>query len=189
MGRVPKQTFFQGRHLHVCWIMSDTLQPHGCNPARLLYPLDSPGKNTGVGCHFLLQGIFPTQGLDLHFLCLLHCQADSLPLHHLGTPKKDIHMSNKHRKWYSTSLIIRIMQLKTTVRYHLTHVEMTVIKKTHTKKMLEDVEKRKSLYCWSECKLKSRCQLSWFFCRLCGRLHVSLLASLDSWKSLAFLII
>ena len=44
------------------------------------------------------------------------------------------------------------MQLKTTVRYHLTPVEMTVIKKTHTKKMLEDVEKRKSLYCWSECK-------------------------------------
>ena len=35
-----------------------------------------PGKNTGVGCHFLLQGIFPTQGLNLH---LLHWLADSLP--------------------------------------------------------------------------------------------------------------
>ena len=31
-------------------------------PARLLYPWDFPGKNTGVSCHFLLQGIFPTQG-------------------------------------------------------------------------------------------------------------------------------
>ena len=43
--------------------------------AQLLCPGDSPGKNTGVGCHFLLQGIFLTQGLNLH---LLHWQADSL---------------------------------------------------------------------------------------------------------------
>ena len=35
---------------------------HGLEPTRLLRPGDSPGKNTGVGCHFLLQGIFPTQG-------------------------------------------------------------------------------------------------------------------------------
>ena len=39
-----------------------------------------PGKNTGVGCHFLLQGIFLTQGLNLHLLCLLHWKADSLQL-------------------------------------------------------------------------------------------------------------
>ena len=39
--------------------------------------------HTGVGCHFLLQGIFPTQGLNLH---LLHWQADSLPLSHQGSP-------------------------------------------------------------------------------------------------------
>ena len=37
-------------------------------------------KNTGVGCHFLLQGIFPTQGWNLHFLHLLHWQMDCLPL-------------------------------------------------------------------------------------------------------------
>ena len=35
--------------------MSDSLQPHGLSPARLLSPWDSPGKSTGVGCHFLLQ--------------------------------------------------------------------------------------------------------------------------------------
>ena len=40
-------------------VMSHSLQPHG-----LLPPWDSPGKSTGVGCHFLLQGIFPTQGLN-----------------------------------------------------------------------------------------------------------------------------
>ena len=49
-------------------------------PARLLCPWDSPGKNTGVGFHFLLQGIFPTQGLSQHLLCLLHWQAASLLL-------------------------------------------------------------------------------------------------------------
>ena len=44
------------------------LWPHGL-PARVLCPWDFPGKNTGVGCHFLLQGIFPTQGSNL---CLQH---------------------------------------------------------------------------------------------------------------------
>ena len=44
------------------------LQPHGLYPARLLYPWDSPAKNTGVGCHVLLQGIFLTQGLNLGLL-------------------------------------------------------------------------------------------------------------------------
>ena len=43
-------------------IMSDSFGPHGLQPARLLWPWDSPGKNTGVGFHFFLQGIFPTQG-------------------------------------------------------------------------------------------------------------------------------
>ena len=47
---------------------------------------DSPGKNTGMGCHFLLQGIFLTQGSNPHLLCLLHWQADSLPLVPLGKP-------------------------------------------------------------------------------------------------------
>ena len=51
--------------------------PHGLYPTRLLCPWDSPGENTGAGCHFLLQGIFLTQGSNLH---LLHWQADSLPL-------------------------------------------------------------------------------------------------------------
>ena len=45
--------------------MSDSLWPYGLGPARLLCPWDSPGTNTGVGCHFLLQGIFPTQGSNL----------------------------------------------------------------------------------------------------------------------------
>ena len=39
-----------------------TLRLHGLQPARLLHPLDFPSKNTGVGCHFLLQGILLAQG-------------------------------------------------------------------------------------------------------------------------------
>ena len=46
-------------------------QPHGLLPARLLCSWNSPGKNTGVGSHFLPQGIFPTQGSNLHLLYLL----------------------------------------------------------------------------------------------------------------------
>ena len=49
-------------------------------PARLLCPWDSPGKNTGVGCHALLQGTFLTQELNLCLLSLLHWQAGSLSL-------------------------------------------------------------------------------------------------------------
>mgnify|MGYP006996426435 CR=1 FL=1 len=43
-------------------------------------------KNTQVGCHFLLQGILPSQGSNWRLLCLLHWQADSLALCHLGSP-------------------------------------------------------------------------------------------------------
>ena len=51
---------------HVCAQSCPTLQPCGLRSTRLLCPWESPGKNTGVGCHFLLQGIFMTQGLNLH---------------------------------------------------------------------------------------------------------------------------
>ena len=53
---------------------------------RLLCPRDSPGKNTGVGCHFLLQGTFPAQGSDPHLLRLLHCRQILYPLSHWGGP-------------------------------------------------------------------------------------------------------
>ena len=51
--------------LHVLFGSS---RPHGLEPTRLLCPWDSPGQNTGVGCPFFLQGIFPTQGLNLSLL-------------------------------------------------------------------------------------------------------------------------
>ena len=60
--------------------MSNSLQPYGLQPTKLLCPWDSPGKNSGVGCHALLQRIFPIQGSNLCLLCLLLWQAGSLPL-------------------------------------------------------------------------------------------------------------
>ena len=54
----------------------------------LLSPWNFPGRNTGVGCHFILQGIFLAQGLNLHLLWLLLCQTDSLPLSHQGSQKE-----------------------------------------------------------------------------------------------------
>ena len=69
--------------------MSDSLQPRGLQPARLLCPWDSSGKNTGVCCHYLLQGIFLTQGSNLSLSRLLDQQADSLPLVPPGKPGPD----------------------------------------------------------------------------------------------------
>ena len=45
--------------------MSNSFQPYRPHPARLLYPWDIPGKDTGLGCHFFLQGMFQTQKLNL----------------------------------------------------------------------------------------------------------------------------
>ena len=61
-------------------VMSDSLQPHGPWSTRILCPWHSQGKNTGEGCHALLQGIFPTQGSNPRLLRLLHWQVSSLPL-------------------------------------------------------------------------------------------------------------
>ena len=72
--------------VRVCSVVSDSLQSHGLLPTRLLCPWDSPGKDAEVGCHAVLQRSFPTQGLDPHLFRLLHLQAGSLPLHHLGSP-------------------------------------------------------------------------------------------------------
>ena len=56
----------------ICSGVSNSLQPQGLYPTRLLCPCKSPGKNTGVGSHFLLQGIFPTKRLNPgHLHCII----------------------------------------------------------------------------------------------------------------------
>ena len=60
--------------VHACWVtsvVSDSVWPYGLQPARLLCPWNSTGKNTGVGSHSLFQGIFLTQWLNPG---ILHCR-------------------------------------------------------------------------------------------------------------------
>ena len=73
----------------VCVCVHPQSCPTLCNPMNCSLPGssvhgDSPGKNTRMGCHSLLQGIVPTQGSNPCLLCFQHWQVDSLPLHDLG---------------------------------------------------------------------------------------------------------
>ena len=64
------------------------------------------GKNTGVGHHALLQGVFPTQGSNLHLLCHLHWQAGSLPLVPPGKPFERYHMIQQ----FHLSIYLKILK-------------------------------------------------------------------------------
>ena len=63
-------------------VVSNSCDCMDCRPTRLLSPWHFPGKNTGVGCHFLLQDIFLAQGLNL---CFLHCRLSLSHRGHLNT--------------------------------------------------------------------------------------------------------
>ena len=71
-----------------CSVVSSSLRLHELWSTRLLCPWSSPGKNTGVGCHFLLWGIFPTHGLNLN---RLHWRQILYHLSHQGNLIKIIH--------------------------------------------------------------------------------------------------
>ena len=64
-------------------VMSNSVETHGLWPTSLLCPWDSPGKNTRVGCLFLLQGIYLTQGSNPGHL---HCRQIIYCLSHQGSP-------------------------------------------------------------------------------------------------------
>ena len=102
--------------VHSCSVVPNSSVTHGLQPTRLLCPWNFLGKNTGVGCHFLLQGIFPTQGSNQRLLHLLLWRADSLPLRHLGSlysrvwiPKYHGHFCKKYWITYPTQYQGRIL--------------------------------------------------------------------------------
>ena len=73
--------------MHERSVMPSPLRPRGPWPARLLCPWDFSGKNAGAGCHFLTEGIFPTQGLNPCFLRLPHCRRILYLLSHWVQPR------------------------------------------------------------------------------------------------------
>ena len=66
-----------------CSVVSDSFDPMDCSPPGSAVHGDSPGKHTGMGCHTLLQGTFPTQGLNPG---LPHCRQIVYYLSHQGSP-------------------------------------------------------------------------------------------------------
>ena len=88
--------------------MSDSVQPHGLQPARLLCPWDSPGKNTRVGCHFLLQlSIYP---LQIHTIP----HGASEPLQMLLTPTWNVSLHSISYHWINTYVFFK-NQLRTSL--------------------------------------------------------------------------
>ena len=101
--------FYYGPDLteQVCWSLNCIwlLWPHGLLLARLVGPWDSPGKNTGVHSHSLLQGIFPTQGLNLG---LLHCRQILYHLSYQGSPKEQVRSERNIMVALKTELIFLV---------------------------------------------------------------------------------
>ena len=101
---------------HSCWllfshsVLAALCDPMDCSPARLLHPWDSPGKNTGGGCHALLQGIFPTKGLNWH-LSVSYAGRQILPL---APPEKSKWNISQHKKGHlwQTHIICNSVNLK-----------------------------------------------------------------------------
>ena len=99
-----KYLHLRARSLQSCRTLRD---PMDCNPSGSSVHRNSPGKNTGMGCHFLLQGIFPTQGSNPCLFCLLLWQAGSSPLVPPG--KSHLHLMGgklNYRRWVSEWVII-----------------------------------------------------------------------------------
>ena len=87
--------------------MPDSLRPHGLQPTRHLCPWDFPGKDTGVGFHFLLQGIFPTQGSNPG---LLYCRQILYQLSYKGSPRRK--KKKKQQNTRKTSISASLTMLK-----------------------------------------------------------------------------
>ena len=90
----------------VASVVSGSVRPHGQKPTRLPFPWDSPGKNTGVGCHFLLQCIRVESESEISQLCLTLSNTMDCSL--LGS---SIHVIFQARYWNGVPLPYPVMVL------------------------------------------------------------------------------
>ena len=116
---------------------------------RVFYRWDSPGRNTEVGCHFLLQRIFPDPEIESMSPASPALEECSLPLCHLKSPQ----MAKGHMKRCSTLATIRQMQIKTIIRYHLIPVRMAIFDKSTSNKFWRGCGERGTLLV---CQWKSK---------------------------------
>ena len=108
LGMTDKRT--RGQACSAAQSCPTVSKPMDCSLPGSSCPWNSPGKNTGEGSHFLCQGIFLTQGLNLHLLHLLHWQADSLSLAPAGKPQ---------RFWTSIYFLEHIIYFMLAIHAHL----------------------------------------------------------------------
>ena len=141
------------------------MRPHRRWPTRLPRPWDSPGKNTGVGCHFLLQFLKGKSEREV----AQSCPTLSDPMD-CSLPDSSIHGIFQARvlDWGAIAfsvLVAREMQIKTTMRYHLTPVRRAITKKSTNKQCWGGCrEKGTLLHCWWEWKLvQSVWRTVWMF--------------------------
>ena len=137
--------------------MSDSVRPHRQHPTRLPHPWDSPGKNTGVGCHFLLQCMKVKSESELAQSCpTLHDPRDcSLP----GSSIRGIFQA-RVLEWGAIAFSIisnEETQIKTAMMYCYILTRMALINKRATIHFRDNVEKLKPSYTAGrnvECKME-----------------------------------
>ena len=95
--------------------------------------INFPGKGTGMGCPFLLQGLFPTQESNPCLLCLLHWQVDSLPVRHLGIPISEVNDTLIHLIMVVISQCIHISNILYTYLLHFKDKKILFVNYTSVK--------------------------------------------------------
>ena len=127
-------------------VMFNSLWPHGLQPTRLLCSWNSPGKNTGVGSHCLLQGTFLTRGSNLG---LPHCRQILYHLSHQGSPIKAYYTKKYERKQSSKSVTLQwkldlIKPWRERLAIPIIHYAVCFffLKEKHSAKILEELLKK-----------------------------------------------
>ena len=145
-------------------------ETHGLQPTRLLIPWDFPGKNIGMGCHFLLQGIFPVQGCNLGSPAF---QADSLLSEPPGKPRSASNILTKYvPSYFIPPFLVLMFPSRDCFFLYIMHIqhflEMYFLSSQFFAQMV-----KYSMYYSTLLLLKN---MSWRACQISRKLHFFLLA-------------